>query len=70
MEKPKEWDEYMIPYRKKGLFCKSINRRMNPTFTEIEIRSCLKAMGYDDEAIIKYLKESKVTLVEDRKGVE
>ena len=68
IKKPLEWDELMKPYRESRLFCRTINRRIMPTYTEIEVRSCLKSMGYDDDSIIKYLNESKVTLVEDRKG--
>lgn len=69
--KPLEWDEYMKPYRNKKLFCNTVKRRIMPTYTEIELRSWLKTMGYEEKGItahINLLKELRQFDNNERKG--
>jgi hypothetical protein len=49
MNKPKEWNELMFPYRqvRKELFCTSVNRRINPMFSKLDIIAGIKEMGYN-----------------------
>lgn len=48
MNKPKEWDEIMYPYRqvRKELFCTSVRERLNPNFSKANIISGLMEAGY------------------------
>lgn len=62
--KPLEWDEYMKPYREKRLFCKTVKRRIMPTYTDLDIIAGLKEAGYTEYEAQHYLEVIK----EKKKG--
>jgi hypothetical protein len=75
MNKPKEWNELMFSYRqvRKELFCTSVNRRINPMFSKLDIIAGIKEMGYNEvEAMYYYnvIEEVKKRGLMQRDGEE
>jgi len=56
MKKPLEWNELMFPYRqvRKELFCTSVNRRINPMYSKLDIIAGIKEMGYNEVEAMYY----------------
>lgn len=74
MNKPKEWNDLMFPYRqvRKELFCQSV-RRINPMYSKLDIIAGIKEMGYNEvEAMYYYniIEEVKKRGLMERKGEE
>jgi hypothetical protein len=46
----------MFPYRqvRKELFCTSVNRRINPMFSKLDIIAGIKEMGYNEVEAMYY----------------
>jgi hypothetical protein len=61
MNKPLEWDELMKPYREKRLFCKEVNRRINPMFSKEDILKGIMSMGYNKVEAMYYYKPIEET---------
>lgn len=72
MNKPKEWNEIMKPFRDKRLLCTSVKERLNPIFSKANIISGLMEAGYSDyEATHLYnvVEEYKRGGLRERNGV-
>lgn len=72
IKKPKEWREFMLPYKKK-LFCTSVKERLNPIYTKGDIIAGIKEMGYNTvEAMYYYnvIEEVKKRGLMQREGEE
>jgi hypothetical protein len=73
MKKPLEWDELMKPYREKRLFCKEVNRRINPMYSKLDIIAGIKEMGYNESEAMWYyniIEEVKKRGLMQREGEE
>jgi hypothetical protein len=73
MDRPKEWNERMFPYRKvrKELFCQSVKEKYNPTFSKFNIISGLMETGmteYEAESKYYVIEEVKRGALMERKG--
>ena len=55
MNKPKEWNELMKPYRESRLFCKDPSiRRVSMVFSKQDIIAGIKEMGYNEVEAMYY----------------